>query len=1080
MRFSVLLFLSLGLLVDFGSAQEMVQFGQNKVQYHSFDWRYYQTKHFDIYYPQGGERIARFAAQHVEAMHDKVAAMTGHALTARVPIILHNSHAEFEQTNVIPIPLDEAIGGFTEEFKNRIVLPFEGNYGEFYHVLKHEMTHAVMNDYMYGDNAAAPMTAQMGERLPLWLSEGLAEYTSMGWELGAEFFMIDATTFGYVESPVEDFGGFLAYKGGQLFLHFVEKVYGKGTITRLLQVMNDPANKERSLDKAFQKVTHTSLEEAGEIWLRELRYLYWPELGQRQYGKSVARKLTNHGRDRSFYNLQPSLSPNGEEIAFFSDRESWEAIYILNVKKEKVIRTVIQGGKKEAHESFHSFKSGITWSPDGKSLAIVSKQEGRDVIHILDAKSGKIRRILKPDDLQAILSPSWSRDGRYIAFSGQSEAFTDIYVFDLQTGALKRLTSDIAHDDKPVFSPSGKWIAFESDRPKPVLDPDPAEPLAWFDSLLPYKDIYRISVSGDSLTRIAGGRWDEKMPAYGPNDSLLYFVSNRSGLDNIYLWRDTAGGAWIRPVTNLLTGCFTPSLSYDGKQLVFSLFEAGGWDVYLMKDPLQKVQANELPKTRFIRYSEDSTIGFFRPPTWANLSSYKPDTAKDTTKAKKDSVAAVKITVPRDTLVKTDSTKADTTAKASIKPKKEKKRKEKPSPFLNDTLAYKDSSGNFISKPYETKWSLDAVNASVGVDNYYGASGLTYLTLSDLMGDQSISFALSINGTLDNFSGFLQYDYLPFKPDLDVMLYRQSQQTAALLAHENGTIFVDNATDLIYGYGAGIRYPLSTFTRFELAAIARFAKRTEDGVDYSTGAPDTIFGTRTIEINSFLPTLSWVQDNSQWGWVGPVAGHRMLAVVQYLPPLFQHNYSYVKAETDLRAYWEFLRKYTFAARVSAGVSEAVQGYTNPQEYVVGGESYTFNTHINLDNLPKTLAQYYFSDLDFPLRGYDFYEFTGTRKFLANLEFRYPFIREFTVEWPLPFSITNVMGNIFVDYGGAWSSGDPLAQMGAGIGYGMRLNLGFFVLKYTWAQAFDGGRDGNAAGTNRKLGSREYWSLGAEF
>src|SRR5262245_37664157 len=50
-------------------AQETVAFGQNKVQYHSFHWRYYQTKHFDIYYPQGGERLAEFAARHVEEMH---------------------------------------------------------------------------------------------------------------------------------------------------------------------------------------------------------------------------------------------------------------------------------------------------------------------------------------------------------------------------------------------------------------------------------------------------------------------------------------------------------------------------------------------------------------------------------------------------------------------------------------------------------------------------------------------------------------------------------------------------------------------------------------------------------------------------------------------------------------------------------------------------------------------------------------------------------------------------------------------------------------------------------------------------
>ncbi|MEO6094279.1 MAG: hypothetical protein ABIW76_00910, partial [Fibrobacteria bacterium] len=513
-------------------------FGQNKVQYHQFLWSYYRTEHFDIYFPQGAELIASFAARNVETMYRGVTAMVGHKLGARVPIILHNSHAEFEQTNVIRLPLHEGIGGFTEIFKNRIVLPFEGSYTDFYHVLKHEMTHAVCFDMLFGDNAAS-MVSHQATQFPLWVSEGLAEYASLGWDLSSEFFMLDATTFGYVAPPTVDFGGFLAYKGGQLFLHFVDNTYGKGTVTKLIRTLSEA----HDLPQAFKKVTKTSLEEAGEIWLRELRFIYWPELGQRSYGKTVARRLTDRSKDQSFYNLQPSISPNGEEIAFFSDRETWEAIYILNVKSEKVTRSVIQGGKGEKHESFHSFKSGIAWSPDSKQIAIVSKKHGKDVIHILGAtrkNRGRIVREIGPD-VQAILSPNWSRDGRYIAFSGMKDGLTDIYVWDLTRNELRQLTHDLAHDDHPVFSPSGRWIAFESDRRNAVVRPPSANPLDDYDSLLMFKDIYKVRLAGDSLTKVAGGAFDEKQPSYGPADSMLVFISNRSGIDNIYLSLDSGG-----------------------------------------------------------------------------------------------------------------------------------------------------------------------------------------------------------------------------------------------------------------------------------------------------------------------------------------------------------------------------------------------------------------------------------------------------------------------------------------------------------------------------------------------------------
>ena len=46
-------------------------------------------------------------------------------------------------------------------------------------------------------------------------------------------------------------------------------------------------------------------------------------------------------------------------------------------------------------------------------------------------------------------------------------------------------------------------------------------------------------------------------------------------------------------------------------------------------------------------------------------------------------------------------------------------------------------------------------------------------------------------------------------------------------------------------------------------------------------------------------------------------------------------------------------------------------------------------------------------------------------------------------------------------------------MGLGLGYGLRLNLGIFILKYTYAESIAG-----LGGYHH--GPRIYWSLGSEF
>jgi len=49
------------------SAQtELSQFGKNRVQYKNFNWRYYSSDNFDIYFYDGGQENALIAAKFLE------------------------------------------------------------------------------------------------------------------------------------------------------------------------------------------------------------------------------------------------------------------------------------------------------------------------------------------------------------------------------------------------------------------------------------------------------------------------------------------------------------------------------------------------------------------------------------------------------------------------------------------------------------------------------------------------------------------------------------------------------------------------------------------------------------------------------------------------------------------------------------------------------------------------------------------------------------------------------------------------------------------------------------------------------
>jgi len=1056
------------------------QFGKNKVQYQKFDWKVVRTAHFDVHFSQGGDLLARRAADSLEGFYDRLVEKTGMRLEERVPLLIYNSHPKFQQTNVIDEILEEGVGGFTEIFKNRIVVPFEGSYRQFDHVLAHEMVHAVMFEAMRQD-AGSRIAGALQTRMPLWFSEGIAEYVSLDWDRPSEMWLMDAVTAGYLPMPTGEIQGFLAYRAGQNFLFYLDRTFGPGTVKKVvLRTLRD-----RDLEKAILSVTRVSLKDLGEEWIRELRWAYWPELGKREHGSKAGRKLTHAGEDGSYWNMQPSVSPDGTKIAWFSDRGTRQGLYVGEVEAlpRKEPRQIHEGGGTPSHESFSPFRSGLTWSPDGGRIAVAALTGGRNVVSVVDAESGHVKKTLNPG-MDALSNPEWSFDGNCLVFRGVRDGQADLWMYDLSRDSLVRLTDDLADDDEPAFSPSGRFVAWSSETDGKG-------------GVATRRTLWMLDRQSGQRHMISSSEGDETRPSFGgisDDSARLVFLSDRSGLPQVYeIEHPFAPTSAVRPITDLLAGVQCPRISRDGEKIALSLFEGGAFDIYLV-DASRRLTDSVLTSTRFMETSSQGEPRLFRPLVRENMESFRFDTLD-----RKDSLKHVRDSLDR---LHKDSLKTD--KPSTDRPSGGESRlfgfdREEPtyphrdhppardSSLIGDTLALfakdlpkRDSLGHPIVEPYRTQWGLDNAALAFGFSTYSGTAGQGMFTFSDLMGDQVIQAMLNVQGSLEDANVYLRYGYLPYQTDLFLTAYHTRTFTGDLLSIADSlksSVFADR----LYGLELGAVYPFSMFHRAGLGVDLGGIQRKPQAWDTNGNIVDAPAGTPGGQNLAWIRANGeWVFDNVLWGPTGPWDGWRARLATAVMPPWIQGKYAFGKLKADLRAYVPTGRLYGFALRLSGGQSFGMGGDQNPARFLVGGEDFTFNYHINESNSGTDVSTMYFSDLDLPLRGYRYYQFRGDKEIVGNLEFRFPFVEELRFGIFLP-TIRYLMGAVFVDAGTAWTSREMVDQGGVGIGYGVRMNLGAFILKWSkaWPLTQPKGTEVNVQPKNFVDGV-QYWSLGADF
>jgi tricorn protease len=163
--------------------------------------------------------------------------------------------------------------------------------------------------------------------------------------------------------------------------------------------------------------------------------------------KGDARNLTN---TTNIAERDPSWSPDGKWIAYFSDESGEYALHLRDQKGMGEVKKINLGNPP-------SFFYGPTWSPDSKKIAYSDKRLN---IWYVDIEKGQP---VKVDTLSRGFSvgASWSPDSRWIAYAKPLKSwYNAVFVYSLEEGKSAQMTDGLSDAAHPVFDKNGKYLYF--------------------------------------------------------------------------------------------------------------------------------------------------------------------------------------------------------------------------------------------------------------------------------------------------------------------------------------------------------------------------------------------------------------------------------------------------------------------------------------------------------------------------------------------------------------------------------------------------------------------------------------------
>lgn len=1014
-RNSLLTLLAITLLSHVSMAQSaMEKFGRNRIQYEQFDWRYLSSDNFDVYFYEGGDKIAKEVTEYLEEEFERVTDIIGYPPYSKTKLFLYNSISDLQQSNIGINDHAVSVGGETQFVKSHIEIANPGNIDALKEELLYKVSSLMVNEMMFGGSLKDMFQSSVLLNLPEWFINGASLYVSKGWSIEMDDYARELVN---TKHP-RKFGrltGKEAALAGQSLWNFIAEKYGKSNISNILNYTRIIRNEEKSiaitLGVSFDQVMY------------EWQNFYTDidrQVGENYVEPKEDNRIIKKNRKDIIYS-HVKLNPEGTRLSYTYNYKGRYHVYIRDLSTGREKEVLSAGDKVINQEVDHNIPL-IDWV-DENTLGIVYVKKGQLYFVLYDAvTNSKLPR--KMDKFEQVRSIDFSDNGRLMIVSGVVDGKNDLYLLSTRRDRVKRLTDDIYDDLDPSFVPNSNTVVFSSNRISDTLNVKAKdfEPVGDNFNLF----FYNLDTTENVLHRVTNTISRDVKPM-ALSSSRLFYLSDQKGIINLFSY-DLSTGIYTQ-VTNFSSSIENYDIDFGSSKFTF-IMDSHGKD-YIYYDPefnydqqiftplttrQQVLQAKAFRLKKNQEKKEALTVKEIVEQRLAEAREKEEEQKQDTT-------------ITEEGFIDTDNYQFDVEA-----PKEQEEVINTDNYTFDTDILKEDQKDSFLAQyrklrkgnkitgpfPYDTRFSADHLVTSLVIDPLRGFGILMETEMNDML--ENHKFSGGIMATVDLRSGdiFAEYQYLKNRVDYS-------------LRYDREVIFRDNEMLHKYSKNAfeiGAAYPFNPKTRIALKpfyAVTRFENLEPTLVG---NVPTPVFSPYSSEQYGGA-TVEMVFDNSVINGMNLIEGSRAKVRLKHYEGLTDQNKSFTNFSADFRHYQKIYKEIVLAGRLYYG---SFFGKA-PKQYLLGGmDNWLFfdeNTE-GTNNPLKPNAEKDNSDLLFieyatNLRGFDYGALYGRNTLLFNAELRVPLIRALSSGPITSNFFRNLQFIGFFDIGSAWTGKSPFSE-----------------------------------------------------